>query len=300
MRFTNCVILLVALMVFGGPVMADSTDVVVAQQKALMTFSLMDGSEMTGTISSETDSLYMVDLTTGFKVEIPKTRVLSVRTFKGQIVEGQLYEPDPNRSRYLWSVSAFPVGREEAYCSDFCLIFPSYNFGLSDQISAQLGAMYFPGLTFENLPIYAGLKISLPPVRAIRTAAGVQYFSIPGLFDSEDRFGMGFLFATGTAGNQFDHLSLSLGWGFVQVDGESQVMDRPIVVIAGNKRLNRTFALVTENWIIPDSEVRQIPISLALRFLGKQIAVDVGGIMALSMLEEGVLPIPIINFAYHK
>ena len=112
---------------------------------------------------------------------------------------------------------------------------------------------------------------------------------------------MGFLFGTGTYGDQFNHLSVSLGWGFVQIDGESEIMDRPIIVLAANKRISSKFALVTENWIIPESSVDQVPISFALRFLGKQIAVDIGGIMSLSMLEEGLaLPIPIINFAYHK
>ena len=294
--------LLLFTIMFTGAIASQAVETVEkdVNETPIMTFNLNDGSDMTGHIVVENDSMYVVDLTTGFQVSIPKSSVLHVDQFKGRIIDGIIYSPDPNRSRYLWSVSAFPVGKEEAYCSDFCLVFPSYNFGLTDQISAQVGAMYFPGLSLDEMPFYAGAKMSLPSLGPFTTAGGIQYFTIPGLFD-DDRFGMGFLFTTGTLGNQLDHLSISLGWGFVEFDGDTDIMDRPIIILAGNKRLTSSLALVSENWIIPDSDVDEIPISLALRFIGKRIAVDLGGIMALSMLDSGfVLPFPIINFAYHR
>ena len=272
-----------------------------APEKTITTFAMNDGSDMTGHIVAENDSMYVVDLTTGFQMSIPKSSVLHIAEFKGRIIDGKIYDLDPNRSRYLWSVSAFPVGKEEAYCSDFCLVFPSFNFGVTKSISAQVGAMYFPGLSLKDMPFYAGAKMSLPTMGPFTTAAGIQYFTIPGLFDENERFGMGFLFTTGTLGDQFNHLSVSLGWGFLEFDGESSIMDRPIIILAGNKRISNNFALVSENWIIPDSDLGQIPISLALRFIGKRIAVDFGGIIALSMLDDGiVLPFPVINFAYHR
>ena len=300
---SNRIILLSLTIIFSGAMASQNADSTVQKivDQSIMTLNMNDGSDLTGRIVSENDSMYVVDLTTGFQANIPKSSVLQVSEFQGRMVGGKIYDPDPNRSRYLWSVSAFPVGKEEAYCSDFCLVFPSYNFGISDQISAQIGAMYFPGLSLKNMPFYAGAKMSLPTVGPFTTAGGIQYFTIPGLFDDNDRFGMGFLFTTGTMGDQFDHLSVSLGWGFVEFDGETEIMDRPIIILAGNKRISSSIALVTENWIIPDSDVGQIPISLAVRFISKRIAVDIGGIIALSMLDDGfVLPFPVINFAYHR
>jgi hypothetical protein len=301
MKYSITLFSLIGLL-FNETVAADGADTLMqhSNKQAVMTFNMNDGSDLTGRIVSENDSIYVVDLSTGFQANIPKTSVLHLAEFKGRIVNGKIYGPDPNRSRYLYTVTAFPVGKEEAYCSDFCLVFPSYNFGVTEHISAQVGAMYFPGLTLESMPFYAGAKISLPTVGPFTTAGGVQYFTIPGFFDKSERFGMGFLFTTATLGDHFDHFSVSLGWGFMEFERETEIMDRPIVILAGNKRISSTLALVSENWIIPDSDVGQIPMALAVRFIGKRIAVDIGGIIALSMLEDGVLPIPLISFAYHR
>lgn len=73
---------------------------------------------------------------------------------------------------------------------------------------------------------------------------------------------------------------------------------RPILVLAGNKRLRNTLALVTENWFVPELDPSNSPLSLPVRFFGRKIAVAVGGVFTIKSLEKG-LPVPILNFTYH-
>jgi len=211
--------------------------------------------------------------------------------FDGLVKEGKLYRTDPNKSMYIFSPSAFPIGKGNKYFRDFWILFPSMNFGLSDVFSLQVGGIWVPGIEVDKIPLIGSIKASIYQQGKLSLASGVMYTKIPNA-------GAGFVFATGTYGDNFNHTSLSLGWGYSKFDNEWNIMDRPIAVVAGNYRLSQSFALVTENWIFPELAFNEIPFSLSLRFLGKKLSVDIGAIIILDVLSEG-MPIPIINFTYH-
>ena len=262
-----------------------------SQETQTVTISLNDGSQITGSITSETEVDYTIETISGIVMTIPKNIVTEIETYKGVIKEGKLYNPDPNKSIYIFSPSAFPIGKGNKYFRDFWIIFPSMNFGLSDIFSLQIGGIWVPGISVDQIPLIGSIKASIFQQGKLSLASGVMYAKISDV-------GAGFVFATGTYGNNFNHTSLSLGWGYSKFENEWNFMDRPIAVIAGNYRLSQSFALVTENWIWPKLAFDEIPFSLSIRFLGKNISFDVGAVIILTLLEEG-LPIPLINFTYH-
>ena len=182
----------------------------------------------------------------------------------------------------------------------FCVFFPSFNYGLSDIFSAQVGVFWAPGLDIDKTPIIGSLKASLFDKNKIAFAGGFMYVRLPTIEIDTDEIhvGGGFLFATGTYGDHLNHVSLTLGWGFGKGEDEWEIMDRPILVLAGNKRISQNISLVTENWIWPDLEIGYMPLSLSARFLGKRIATDVGMVFTIESISQG-LPFPIINFTYH-
>lgn len=262
-----------------------------SQDTQIVIISLNDGSQITGSITSETEIDYNIETTSGIIMTIPKNIVTEIEIYKGVIKEGKLYNPDPNKSIYIFSPSAFPIGKGNKYFRDFWIIFPSMNFGLSDIFSLQVGGIWVPGISIDKIPLIGSIKASIYQKGKFSLASGIMYTKIPNA-------GAGFVFATGTFGDNFNHTSLSLGWGYSKFDNEWNIMDRPIAVIAGNYRLSQSFALVTENWIWPELAFNEIPFSLSLRFLGKKLSFDVGAVIILSLIEEG-LPIPLINFTYH-
>ena len=279
--------------------------IVFAQVEQNVTITTTDGSEIIGIIIEESDTEYKVETPAGLSITVPKDAVFKISEFKGTIKEGKLFRPDPNKSLYLFSPSAYPIGEKNKYCRDFCVFFPSFNYGLSDMFSAQVGVFWAPGLDIDKTPIVGSLKASLLHKDKFALACGAMYVRLPTIeFDNRDgdeekiRVGGGFLFATGTYGDHLNHASLTLGWGFGRGEDEWEMMERPVFVLAGNKRLSQNIAVVTENWIWPGLELGHMPLSVSARFLGKKIATDVGLVFTLKSISLG-LPFPILNFTYH-
>ena len=276
-----------------------------SQDTQTVTIITTDGSEIIGEITEESDTEYKIETPAGLIVSVPKSAVFKMSEFEGLVKEGKLYRTDPNKSLYLFSPSAYPIGKSNKYCRDFCVLFPSFNYGFSDIFSAQAGFFWIPGLDIDKTPIIGSLKASVYNYNKIAFACGLMYVRFPTIkFDNDEgleekiHIGGGFLFATGTYGDQLNHATLSIGWGFGRGEDEWEMMDKPIIVIAGNKRISQNISLVTENWIWPDLEIGYIPLSLSARFLGKRIATDIGIVFTLETIIRG-LPIPIINFTYH-
>jgi len=273
-----------------------------SQDLQTVTIITTDGSEIIGTITEETDTEYKVATPAGLTIGVPKSAVFKVKKFEGMVKEGKLFRTDPNKSMYLFAPSAFPIETGNKYCRDFCVFFPSINYGINDIVSLQAGFVWVPTLKLENIPLIGSIKATVFQKEKFGLAGGAMYVRIPDLSDDNDDFstsgGGGFLFATGTYGDRFNHGSLLVGWGYGHYDGEWELMERPIVVLAGNFRVSNSIAIVTENWFPPDLEFSQFPFMVAGRFFGERIAVDVGAIIIIDAISEG-LPIPIINFTYH-
>lgn len=267
-----------------------------SQETQTVTIITTDGSEIIGNIIEETDTEYKIETPAGLTVTVPKSAIFKMTEFKGLVKGGKLFRPDPNKSMYLFAPSAFPIETGNKYCRDFCVFFPSINYGMNDIISLQAGFIWVPGISLNEIPLIGSVKATIFNKDKFGLAGGAMYVRIPAF---EETGGGGFLFATGTYGDRFNHGSLLVGWGYGHYDGDWELMDRPIVVLAGNFRVTNTIAIVTENWFPPDLEFSQFPFMVAGRFFGKRIAVDIGGIIILDFIKEGGLPIPIINFTYH-
>ncbi len=273
-----------------------------SQDPQTITIITTDGSEIIGTITEETDIEYKITTPAGLTVEVPKSAVFKIKKFEGKVKEGKLYRTDPNKSMYLFAPSAFPIETGNKYCRDFCVFFPSINYGFNDIVSLQAGFVWVPSLKLENIPLIGSLKATVFHKEKFGLAGGAMYVRIPDFSDDNDDFstsgGGGFLFASGTYGDRFNHGSLLVGWGYGHSEGDWELMDRPIVVLAGNFRVSNSIAIVTENWFPPDLEFGQFPFMIATRFFGERLAVDIGAIIIIDAISEG-LPIPIINFTYH-
>ena len=145
------------------------------------------------------------------------------------------------------------------------------------------------------MPIVLSGKLSLPEkAESFRLAGGIMYVNFP---TGDDSFGAGFAFGTATFGNRFTHFSTTLGWGYVRNDNDWRFAEKPIIVVAGNRRISNTFALVAEYWLPPEvNDPTDLPVAISARFIGRRMAVDVGAFLRINM--PG-LPVPLINFTYH-
>ena len=265
-----------------------------AQDSEMVEIETQDGNIFLGTIVEESAEGYQLKTQDGIIINVPIESVKRLNKVETASVEGQVWRADPNKSMYLFAPSAFPIEKHKAYCRDFCLFFPSYNRGFGNNFSFQAGAFVFPGMELDVVPVVLSGKFSLPQVGPARLAAGMMYVRVP-LENSE--FGAGLAFGSATIGNRFTHFTASLGWGYLRDGKQWEFANDPILVLAGNKRISNSFAIVAEYWLPPEvDDPSNLPIALSGRFIGRRIAVDIGGFFSKNM--EGI-PFPLINFTYH-
>ncbi len=198
---------------------------------------------------------------------------------------------------YLFAPSAYQIGDGNSYIRDFQIFFPSYNRGLNNNISIQAGALTFPFIPLEYLPIILSAKYSFKRKNKLQFSSGMLYMTTP--FNFESNWATGIAFSNATYGDLFNHYSICFGWGYFRDDEDLNFMEKPIVVLAGNNRLSDRLALVYEFWTFPDLEINYSPLIVSARFIGRKFSVDIGAGSSLELLQEGGIPFPVLNFTYH-
>lgn len=269
-----------------------------SKEDELVVINTIDYRSYTGSIISE--SAYSVFFETYDKktIDFPKTHILMTYNYNGRVKNGRLQRLDPNSSFYLFSPSAFSINSGNLYCRDFCLFYPSVNYGIANIVSLQVGAFWYPGMDYGNIPYIGNLKLTAFESDIISLAVGASYIHLP-LVEERNLISMGYAYGTLTVGNRYNHGSLSVGWGYVQEDEKLHQLEKPIVVAAANIRIFNSVSFMTENWIIPDKDIEDSIFSTSLRFFGRQIAIDIGAIFSVRSIQEKIKPIPVINMTYH-
>ena len=264
----------------------------------LTVFKTTDYKSYIGIIEKEDSDSIAIKTYKGDNYTFANSNMLLSFPFTGRIKNGRLQKRDPNSSFYLFSPSAFAIENGKLFCRDFCLFYPSLNYGLANIVSIQAGLFWYPGMDYGNTPYVGNLKITAFETNIFSFAAGVTYVNLP-IIKKEKIYSTGFAFITGTFGNRYNHASVSAGWGYIQKESEWQREDKPIIIVAGNLRLLDFASFVTENWFFPDEKFEDSLLTMALRFFGRQIAVDLGATFTVNSIQEKVAPIPVINITYH-
>ncbi|MEE9189561.1 MAG: hypothetical protein V3U16_02195 [Candidatus Neomarinimicrobiota bacterium] len=264
----------------------------------LYSFQLKNGDRIIGTVITESHAELLVDKPNGEEIRIDKAEIVAKFTVEGKIKNGKLYRRDPNASVYIFAPSAFPIYRGKGFCRDFCLFFPSVNYGLTNHLSLQGGLFWYPGMDIKSTPFVGNLKGTLLNTNVFSLASGLMYVNFPATGDDEI-YGAGFMFVTGTLGTEYSHGSISTGWGYIQSENGWEIMEKPIAVAALNVRVLPYLSFVSENWFYPDVALEDALLTISARFFGQQIGLDIGAIFSVNSLKDGNTPIPLISITYH-
>ncbi len=266
------------------------------QPDSLVSITLNDGTTLRGRIVQEdADTISMVTLG-GLAVKIPRSSVVSIERIRGRVVGGQFYRSDPNYSRLLLSPTGRPLRKGEGYFSDFYIVLPGIAYGLTDNVSVLAGVSLIPGLGLNEQLFYVAPRIGTQASDAVAVSAGVLYMTL-----LEEGISGGIVFGVGTFGEEDKSFTVGIGLPYLKEKGqEFQFGENPILMLGGNVRLSGSIALISENWLIlgDNFDLGQQPFTLALRFFGERIAVDLGAIMVGELIKEG-FPIPLLSFVYH-
>ncbi len=260
-----------------------------AQEKlvnTLVAITLTDGTQVQGTIIRKDKTHITTATSSGLEVKVPRNSIVSTRNIKSST--GALTRSDPNYSRLMFTPTGRPLRSGQGYWSNYCISFPGITYGLTNQISITAGLSVFPGVGLGDQLLSLAPKIALYQNDDFALSAGTLYMSLI------DEIG-------GTKGSPDKSFTAGLGFGYINEQDEPVDFAMHLVILLGsNIRLTDSLALVSENWFITGENLGlgEQSLGIALRFFGKDLAVDIGVIIIGQVLKEG-FPIPWLSAVYH-
>ena len=188
-----------------------------------------------------------------------------------------------DRTRYLYSPSAFPLGRGNGYISQKELVFTEAAYGVTDHWDIQAGSIVPVAFINEGRNLVLGTKLSTPIGNRVRLAAGAQ-----SLIVSEGASLIAF--AGATVGDEERHFTLNVGQQLSAVVYEPLSFS-PMVSASWLYQYRDDRAFITETWMVLRTAGDQLfwP-SAALRFMGSRFSVDVGTVCIIWFEEFPFIP----------
>ena len=265
---------------------------VAADSLATLAVETRDGSTFVGrVVAVEGDRVRFA--TAAGNVTFDLAAVTRVRTIApGDVRDGAYWFPNPNATRLLFGPTGRMLPRGDGYISDYQLFLPGFAVGVTDRVSVGGGVSLVPGVDFGEQLFYFTPKVGIVSGPTTNVAVGALIGAVPAFGDGDGE-SFGVVYAVGTHGSPNGSVTLGLGVGYAGGD----LADSPAVMLGGERRLSRRVGLVTENYFF--SGVSDQPlVSLAVRFMGEQIAVDLGLVNVLG--EDAIYPgVPFVGVVFN-
>ncbi len=217
--------------------------------------SLADGTKIVCRINDEEAERLQVTLLDGSKRTLLKKDVLLRKPFsesqaaKLKVVDNEVWQLNTNRTRHLYSPSAMPLKKGEAYVSQRMLFFTAGALGITDNVSILLGSVLPFLIAPDGFNIIGALKIAGQVSEHVHLGAGFETLYVPSI----GAVGLGF--GSMTIGDADRQVTIGAGKPFA-IDNGGQDTGDALISLAGMYRLNDRYGLVSENLIFPGIDMR--------------------------------------------
>ncbi|MFL5470048.1 MAG: hypothetical protein ACJ8AE_09655 [Gemmatimonadaceae bacterium] len=276
---------LIAARVSGQATADVRSQLKVADSAHLQVLTLRDGSTLIGRIVAVAQDTLTVESSVG-QLSVPIASVRRVQEVASdRMKNGEYWFPNPNATRLFFAPSGRMLEKGDGYVSDYEVFFPGVAVGVTDNISIGGGMSLFPAGLDEQL-FYLTPKIGGALQENVNVAVGALI--IGGISDEST---VGIVYGVGTFGSPDASLTAGLGYGF-----SGTTMSRtPVAMLGGELRVSRRIGLVTENYIIPDTDANPI-FSYGVRLMGEKMTVD------LALFNAGgsgsAIGLPFVDFVF--
>ena len=271
MRIARVVPLVIAsiLLFMGGVTAQEGAEGAEASQDTVYHLVLADGSNFYGHVESRDPERVVFVTLGGVRLEVQASQVRSLEPAHGRVVEGEVWEADPNGTRLFFGPTARSMGQGEGYAGLFELFFSFGAIGLTDRVVLAAGTPVLPEVAFRI--IYLAPKVRLLSVDRLDLAAGVlAFFNL----EDTDAGSVGVLYGVGTYGDDEAAVTAGVGWGFA-LDESAELANDPVFMVGGELRTARRVKLITENYVIVAGETLGI-LTGGVRLLGDRFSADLG------------------------
>lgn len=244
--------------------------------------TLQDGSVVFGRVADTGDPMTF-QLISGVEMRIPVSEVRSLRTARGEEVDGEFWTEDPNRTRLFFGPTARGLPAGEGYLAVYEIVMPFLGIAVTDRFILAGGTPLFFG-GGGSRPFWIAPKFTFLDTGNTQVAAGVLSFVV------EDE-SAGLIYGVLTRGGTRKSLSAGIGYGYVN----DNLADTPALMIGGETRLSRRVKLLTENYWLPSGDGGLI--SFGPRFFGDRLSADLGLVMPVG--GDEFFAFPLINFVWN-
>lgn len=266
----------------------------------LAVVTLSDGQRLSGQALRLDDGDVRLRLSDGQELLLPMAAVQRIVPVSEPVgTETPRWGLDPNRSRYLYSPTAYALGRGNGYVAQRALVLTSAAVGVTDWLDIEAGSVL--PLLFTKSPVaLVGLKVSVPVEERVHLGAGAQALVVP----VDGVQAMGFAFGTVTVGTPDTHISVAGGAALSFSDAQVGAV---VGTLSANHRLGPNTALLTETWVLGFTQgdgpwggpIFIVP-SGGVRLFGPSFAVDLALVPVVTGQRDlPVLPLPWVSFAWN-
>ena len=245
-------------------------------------FELSDGTVLFARIIQiDGDQVVLVTLG-GTQIQVDRSDIAEFREAHGQVRRGRFWPEDPSGTRLFFTSTGRSLRQGTGYVGTYVVVLPFAAVGITNRITFAAGA---PVLLGEFEPFYIAPKIQLVRHPRVQVALGALAF-----FYKKETVGV--TYAVATIGQPDRAASLGFGVFFSGDDytGNGTGM------VGAEVRVSRRIKLITENYVIPSSQL--VILSGGLRVMGDRFATEVGAGL-FSQNNDGLqCCIPLLNFSY--
>lgn len=155
-----------------------------------------------------------------------------------------------NGNRLFFAPTGRGLRKGEATLQNVNLFVMGLNYGVTDNLSLGGYVSLIPWLSPDEQVLVLTPKVSFPVSEKVHMGAGLLYVRVPNFDTNNSGIGVGVGYGALTYGSADDNLTFGLGYGFV----EGEIGSTPLLQVGGQKRVSRRVSLVSENYIVADSQ----------------------------------------------
>ena len=152
-----------------------------------------------------------------------------------------------NGNRLFFAPTGRGLRKGEGTLQDVDVYFLGVNYGVTNNFSIGGYLSLVPGLDVSDQVLVFTPKLSFPVSDKVSFGAGLLYLRVP---TDNSSVGAGIGYGALTYGSADNNFTVGLGYGFFEGD----IGTTPILQVGGQTRVSRRISLLSENYIIADSQ----------------------------------------------
>ena len=231
------------------------------KQDQMVIIKMKNGDDYKGVLLKQGDGRILLKTVNG-EMNLIASNIHSLENYD---YVGKFEFANPHDTRYFFGPTGIPIKKGKGYYQNILVTTNFVNYGVTKNISIGGGFEFIS--TALGSPIWFFTpKVGFDLSENIHVGGG---FIMAGFAD-EGTATLGY--GVFTLGQSETNLSIGAGYGLI----DQELSDYPVIMISGTHRISKSIALLSENYVIPDSFYFGIH---GIRILSKKNSFDVGAII---------------------